>query len=238
MLENIRIVLVETSHPGNIGATARAMKTMGLRHLYLVNPENFPNPEATARAVGADDLLEQVVVCQSLSEAIADCQLVFAASARSRSLEWPHCDPREAASIMSSTSSGSIAILFGNERSGLSNEDLMQSHFQIHIPVNPNFSSLNLAAAVQVITYELYVASCSTDTLEKKKQDPLASHEEVSSFYQHLEETLMALEYLDPKQPRQLMRRLHRLFNRSLLTKVEINILRGVLSAIDKKIQK
>lgn len=237
MLDQIRIVLVNPSHPGNIGATARAMKNMGLSRLYLVAPEQFPHSDATVRAAGADDLLAKAVIVEDLGSAIADCQMVFASSARSRSLSWPLCTPKEAAERIAKTQGQSIAIVFGRESSGLSNEELALCHHHLHIPTKENFSSLNLAAAVQVVTYELYLAqSAETPWVEQSDSLP-ANAEQVAGFFAHLETVLINIDFLDPKQPKLLMQRLQRLFNRGGLEEKEIHILRGILSAVERKMR-
>jgi tRNA (cytidine32/uridine32-2'-O)-methyltransferase len=234
VLANLRIVLVETSHPGNIGAAARAMKNMGLSQLYLVNPKQFPHQEATARAAGADDLLQHAVICSTLDEAINDCELVLATSARQRHLAWPTCDPRECAALVHQATDKKIAIMFGNERAGLSNEQLCQSHYHVHIPVEESFSSLNLAAAVQVISYELRMAASTLQPKIVAESEPMANHQDMNAYYQRLQSTLVELEFCDPKQPRLLMQRLQRLYNRARLSKTEVNILQGILSAVAK----
>lgn len=231
ILPHIRIVLVETTHPGNIGAAARAMKNMGLSDLALVNPKIFPSSEAVARASGADDLLEQAHVCETLNEAIADCGLVIGASARLRSITWPQLDPVECAEL-AGQSATRTAILFGREHSGLTNEELERCHYLLHIPCNPDFSSLNVAAAVQIITYELRKAAN-----QPRPQSPsvsLATAEEMESFFGHLETTLHELQFLHArKQSTSILRRLRRLFNRAHPEKTEIHLLRGILSVID-----
>lgn len=234
MLDNIRIVLVNTSHPGNIGSVARAMKTMGLTKLYLVAPKYFPHAKADELAANAADVLEHAVRVDSLEEAVADCQLVIGTSTRSRTIPWPIWSPRECAGkIFQEDPATQVAILFGQEQSGLTNEELQRCHYHVQIPSNPHYSSLNLAAAVQVITYELYVASLTKS--EPLQWDyPLASHRELEGMYQQLEKILIQLNFLNPKAPRQLMTRLRRLFNRTRLDVMEINILRGILGAVEK----
>jgi tRNA (cytidine32/uridine32-2'-O)-methyltransferase len=232
MLARIRIVLVATSHPGNIGASARAMKTMGLSQLVLVQPGRFPCVEATARASGADDVLAQARVCASLDEALHGCRLVIATTARSRALAWPVFSPKECASqILAHLPSPDteVAILFGREHSGLRNEELEHCHAVVEIPANPVYSSLNLAAAVQIIAYELRCAA--HDNAPAPVAMP-AAHEDMERFYAHLEETLITLKFLDPAKPKRLMTRLRRLFNRARPDDSEVNILRGILSAL------
>jgi tRNA (cytidine32/uridine32-2'-O)-methyltransferase len=233
-----RLVLVGTSHPGNIGAVARAMKNMGLLELYLVNPKIFPHADATARAAGADDVLQTAKVVASLAEAVGDCHLVIGTSARSRTLSWPLLDPRQAGELVAqeSVQQHKVAVVFGRERSGLDNEELQQCHYHLQIPTNAKFSSLNLAAAVQIVAYEIKVA------MDRIEQVPVAeisnielpTAHELELFYQHLEQVLLDLEFLDKENPRQLMARLRRLFNRALPKKLEINILRGILKAVQE----
>lgn len=236
-LSNIRIVLVNPSHAGNIGAVARAMKNMGLSDLYLVNPKNFPDDHANARSAGADDLLEKAVVTEKLDEAIADSILVIGTSTRSRRLSWPTLNPEECASkILRKSCDGIIAIVFGNERTGLSNEELDKCQFFVTIPTDPNFSSLNLAAAVQIITYELRKKCISMQQAvdDEIHDDSLASQSEVQGFFKHLEKVLIAINFLDPAHPKKLMRRLYRLFHRAQLVENEVNILRGILTSVEK----
>ncbi len=237
-LSNIRVVLVETTHPGNIGAVARAMKNMGLEKLYLVAPRRFPHAEASARASGADDLLSAAVVCETLEASLSGCMLVFGASARLRTIAWPQLDPRQCAQLVSAMDGAAeVALVFGREHAGLTNEELEQCHYLVHIPTNPEFCSLNLAAAVQVMAYEARVACCS-DAPSGRSNFPggqLATADELAGFYCHLEQAIIDIGFLDPDNPRLLMRRLRRLFNRSRLEKMELNILRGILAAAQRK---
>ncbi len=239
-LNRIRIVLVETSHPGNIGAVARAMKTMGLAHLYLVAPRYFPHHEASARASGAADLLESARVVDDLPSAIDDCGLVLAASARERTIAWPTMEARSAAlHAVSKSATTNVAIVLGPERVGLSNRQLDLCHVLVQIPSNPEYSSLNLAAAVQVLCYELRVAAaanCSVRSTDDSDVHVPANSNDVAGFHRHLLQTLVQLEFLDPKNPRQLERRLRRMFNRMQPDTMELNILRGVLAAVQQKI--
>jgi TrmH family RNA methyltransferase len=233
MFSKLRIVLVETTHPGNIGATARAMKNMGLARLYLVNPEHFPHAEATARASGADDVLAQATVCADLDAALAGCGLVVGASARLRSLSLPQWDPRQCAErVMREAHNTEVALVFGREHSGLTNDELSRCHYLMHIPTNPDYSSLNLAAAVQVLVYELRMASQLSTVVAD--EEPPASAEDMERFYAHLQQTLEEIGFLDPENPRIMMRRLRRLFNRARPNEVEMNILRGILTAAQK----
>lgn len=226
-----RIVLVNTSHPGNIGAAARAMKNMGLSELCLVDPQRYPSAEATARASGADDLLARAKCFATLDEAIADAALVIGASARSRSLPVPMLDPRACAKLVyEQPEAQAVAILFGRERTGLTNEELDRCHYLVQIPSNPEYPSLNIAAAVQVIVYELRLLAGDGVNADQAAID-YATAQQMEHFYQHLEETLVELEFLDPANPKQLMRRLRRLFGRTRPDQNEINILRGILTA-------
>lgn len=238
-MDNIRIVLVNTTHPGNIGAAARAMKTMCLSQLYLVAPERYPSAEATARASGADDILAQAQVCTHLPEAIADCHLVLGASARSRTIQWPQLTPREAAQLLAQGSqTGPVALLFGQERAGLSNEELAYCHYQVNIAANPAYPSLNLAAAVQILAYEILQAvpqHPTTATLIPEATDHWVSSLEMEQFYTYLENLLITIGFLDPQNPKYLMRRIRRWLNRGRLESMELNILRGILSALYKK---
>ncbi|KPK61085.1 MAG: hypothetical protein AMJ59_03805 [Gammaproteobacteria bacterium SG8_31] len=229
----VRVVLVETSHPGNIGATARAMKTMSLDRLWLVNPAVFPSAEASARATGAADLLHEARVCRSLDEALAGCRFVLGASARQRSLRWPLLTPRECGErVVAEARSGEVAVIFGREQSGLTNEELKLCHALVQIPTRPDFSSLNLAMAVQVIAYEIMVATGGEDRLREPRETPLATADELAHFFDHLERALTGTGFLNPANPRHLMLRLRRLFARAEPDSNEIAILRGILSAL------
>lgn len=236
-LSHIRMVMVNTTHPGNIGAAARAMKNMGLSDLALVEPKVFPSEEATARASGADDILAAAKVSATLEEAIADCELVIGASARLRAIPWPMLTPREAAQMAAGTTA-KTAILFGREHSGLTNEELECCHYLLHIPCNPEFSSLNIAAALQVVAYEIFVAA-EENPVEAKPMSPLATGEQMASFYGHLEEALHEVRFLhEKKSSPSLMRRLRRIFNRARLEQKEIHILRGVLNAVQRQLKR
>ncbi|RTE66540.1 RNA methyltransferase [Amphritea opalescens] len=240
MLENIRIVLVNTTHPGNIGGVARAMKNMGLSDLCLIEPRRFPHADASARAAGADDILTNATVVESLEDALADCHLVVGTSARSRTIPWPLVNPRELAAIVTPLPSTTrVAIVFGREDRGLTNEELQRCHQHVHIPVNEQFSSLNLAAAVQVITYEMRMAQ-ECDVSDAKPRwgtewdVDLADGRELERLFDHFEEALTEIDFLDPDKPRNLMPRLQRLLLRAVPDKIEVNILRGMLTAIQK----
>lgn len=233
MLSNIRIVLLNTTHPGNIGATARAMKNMGLSRLYLVDPKHYPNPEADARASGATDILANAVVSDSLAEAIADCQLILGTSARKRSLPLPLITPRDCAQIITrEAESSEVAILFGEERTGLTNEQIDRCHYQIMIPTNDDYQSLNLAAAVQIIAYELRITAMRA-SVQPQVEREFATAAEVESFYEHLYGILVEKKFIDPAEPKRLMPKLRRLFTRARLEHDEVNILRGIISALD-----
>lgn len=231
-LDAVRVVLVETSHPGNIGAAARAMKTMGLSDLALVAPRAYPHANATARAAGADDVLARARVFPTLADAIADCVLVAGCSARARSLAWPQADPRTAA--MRLAQSQRAALVFGRERTGLTNAEMDLCHLSVRIPANPEYSSLNLAAAVQVLSYELRVADTGVDAAPPEPDaTPAATAAEMEHFYAHLERVLIDTGFLDPAAPKHLMRRLRRLFARAGPDSNEANILRGILTSIE-----
>ncbi|MEW5892744.1 MAG: RNA methyltransferase [Pseudomonadota bacterium] len=233
-LDNLRVVLVETSHPGNIGAAARAMKVMGLSRLYLVNPRCAIDDEARARASGAVDLLEAAVLSDSLDAALADTVLAAACTARRRDLPHPAYTPRQAAPLLlSEARAAPVALVFGSETFGLSNEQLARCRWLINIPANPAYMSLNLAAAVQVLAYELR-SSLQDATIPLPAFEP-ARHEEVEGFFAELERTLVAIGFLDPASPKRLMPRLRRLFARAGLEKEEVAILRGILGAINKR---
>lgn len=246
MLEQIKIVLVGITHPGNIGATARAMKTMGLSQLALVQPRQFPCAEATARATGADDVLAHAQLFDNFTASIQDCHLVLGTSARQRSIAWPVLTPRAGAQQALTQLGNQVAMVFGRESSGLTNQELDQCHAMIQIPTNQAFGSLNVAAAVQIIAYELRMKSeelqLITDPDSSKKPLNLviqpASAAAMVQFYQHLEQTLIDIGFLDPYKPRRLMRRLHRLFNRIQLIDSEVNILRGILTAAQQQSQR
>ena len=211
------------------------MKNMGLSDLALVNPKHFPHEEATARASGATDVLESARVVETLADALTDCVYIAGASARARTISWPTMGPRDCAERMISESkAGTVAAVFGPEKSGLNNEDLDLCHTLLTIPTNPAFSSLNLAMAVQVLTYELRVASMLDAGPGFETEAPPATGEEMEHFYAHLENVARDIGFLDPENPRHLMRRLRRLFIRARPDKNEVNILRGILTAVDR----
>lgn len=235
--DRIRIVLVNTSHPGNIGGAARAMKNMGLERLYLVAPQQFPADRAVWRAAGAADVLDRAVVVATLDEALADCGLVVATSARERSIPWPLLDPRECgARVWQESAEHEVALVFGREDRGLTNEELQKSHYQVHIPASDSYSSLNLAAAVQVLAYEVRMHALAVAKSGLPPATPWdvppARAADIELYFQHLEQTLVELDFHDLDNPRQTMARLRRLFNRIRLDRMELSILRGVLTAI------
>ena len=239
-LSHIRIVLINTSHPGNIGATARAMKVMGLTNLHLVSPKTFPCHEATAMASGADDLLERAVVHETLDSALEGCSLVLGTSARMRSLPMPQMDLRTAAqSALAEHEGQDIAILFGQERAGLTNDEIYRCHQLVHIDTNPAYGSLNLSQAVQVMSYELRMAvvSGTSNSIAPSDWVPVDAGQ-MEMFFTHLEETLLDIKFLNPEQPKRLMARMRRLFNRARPDQNEMNILRGILAASQRVAEK
>ena len=239
-LARIRIVLINTTHPGNIGATARAMKVMGLSSLHLVTPKIYPSAEATAMASGADDVLQHAVVHDSLDSALAGCPLVLGTSARLRSLPMPMIDARRAArQALAESQAHEIAVLFGRERYGLVNEEMQRCQYLVNIPSNPAYSSLNLSQAVQIVAYELRVAAQGFSDISVAPPDwEPVDDTQMEGLFQHLEQTLLDLRFLNPKQPKRLMMRLRRLFNRARPDQNEINILRGILKASQDAVEK
>jgi tRNA/rRNA methyltransferase len=228
-LNQVRVVLSHTTHPGNIGAAARAMKTMGLRHLYLINPRHFPDPQADTMSAGAEDLLRDAVVCQSIDEALQDVVFTVAMTARLRDISIEVKTPREAMPLLlQQAATQPVALLFGTEMSGLTNEEMCKAQVLVNIPADPGFSSLNLAAAVQVMGYELNVAAQNHLPSTPEKQP--APHEQVEGFFSHLEKTLSEIGFFTTQNPARLMQRLRRLYARARLEQEEINILRGILS--------
>jgi tRNA/rRNA methyltransferase len=226
---NIRVVLSHTTHPGNIGATARAMKTMGLSRLYLINPRLFPDPQADAMAAGADDILREAVVCSNIDEALHGVTMTVAMTARLRDISLEVKTPREAMPLLLQQAAAQpVALLFGTEMSGLTNEEIGKAQLLAHIPANPEFSSLNLAAAVQVMCYELSVATQSY--LPDLPASQPAHHEQLEGFFTHMEKTLFEIGFLTTQNPARIMQRLRRLYARARLEQEEINILRGILS--------
>jgi len=243
MLDQIRIVLISTTHSGNIGATARAMKNMGIADLALVDPVAELDSEAVVRASGAVEILDNAKIVGTLEEAVADCSMVIGTSARSRHIPWPLCNPRECASKAKQAAGqgNKIALVFGRESSGLTNEELQRCNLHVHIPTDENFSSLNVASAVQVLCYEMRMAALADTPDEEDLQwgvpwdYELATHEELERFYEHLEGTLVDIGFLDPNTPKQLMTRLRRLYGRVAMDKVEVNMMRGMLKATQRQ---
>ena len=232
-LASVRIVLVATTHPGNIGSAARAMKTMGLTRLYLVNPNLNPYRKAHELAAGAFDILQSAVLCTSLAEALQGCHLVCGTSARPRDLALPGLTPSACANLVEEQSDDTeIALVFGREHAGLTNEELLLCHYHLHIPSNPDFSSLNLAQAVQIIAYELRMRHLNPEAQVETAQNVYATSDEIEQFYAHLEKILIQIDFLKPSNPKKLLQRLRRLFNRARLETTEINILRGILTHI------
>lgn len=245
-LDRIQVVLVNTTHTGNMGAAARAIKNMGMSRLTLVAPRQQPDADAYARSSRADDILDQAIITETLEQAVAGCSLVIGTSARQRYLSWPLINPRqmtdEVVKTLQRQPEADIALVFGREDRGLTNEELAQCHFHVNIPTDEGFSSLNVAAAVQVLTYELRVkgVALEQESLPDWQDDwdeEWATSEDVERFYQHLQQVLTELEFYDPENPRQLMQKLRRLYQRARLDKTELNILRGILSATERKMR-
>lgn len=238
ILNNVRIVLLETSHPGNIGSSARAMKTMGLSRLYLVNPKHFPDSRATDMSAGADDLLTSAVVTDTLSQALSGVQLVIGASARARGVGLPPLSPSDCASFVCEQADDTeVALIFGRECSGLTNEELMLCHYHMNIPSVEGYSSLNLSQAVQIMAYELRMKHLMPAAHTENRTALLAKTDDVERMFQHLERVLIDIEFLKPKNPRRLLYRLRRMFNRIQLEDMEVSILRGMLTQIEKGLQ-
>ena len=246
MLDQIRIVLVNTTHSGNIGAAARAMKNMGVTQLVLVDPIAEIDGDAIVRASGASEILDSCIIVSSLDEAVAGCGLVIGTSARGRHIPWPLCSPRECADKAKTAvaNNNSVALVFGRESRGLTNEELHKCNAHVHIPTNPDFSSLNIAAAVQVLCYEMRIASLAEDSqADNEKANKwgvewdyeLAPHDDLERFFDHLKQSLVDIGFLDPNTPKQLMTRLRRMFQRTALDKMEVSMMRGILAAVQRK---
>jgi len=239
--DNIRMVMVNTTHPGNIGAAARAMKNMGLSSLVLVDPKEYPAAKAVWRAAGAADVLDKVRVVSTLDEAIADCGLVVGTSARGRRIPWPLLSPRECGDrVWSEAEKHDIAVVFGREDRGLTNEELHKCQYHVHIPANPEYSSLNIGAALQVIAYEIRMSYLAAEEGRAPTFDewdmPPAKSQELEHYYAHLQETLEKLKFLEPGNPRQTMTRVRRLFSRVRVDQMELNIMRGILTSMQNYI--
>ena len=248
-LSHVRIVMVNTTLPANIGSALRAMKTMGLSKLVLVAPKTYPHPDIDALAAGATDLIEQIEIVETLADAIKDCHLVFGTSARSRTIPWPLLDARPAAEKSISAvvnDQQDVAVVFGREDRGLTNEELAMANYHVTIPVNTDYGVLNVAQAIQVICYEMRMATLAvvesgkdetatmpvTDTKSMQWDEPLVTHEQMEQFYPHIEKMLAEIEFLDPKNPRLLPLRLRRLFGRIQLDRMEYHLLRGIFSRV------
>ncbi len=240
MLQNVRIVLVETSHTGNMGSVARAMKTMGLTNLWLVNPLVKPDSQAIALAAGASDVIGDAKIVDTLDEALAGCSLVVGTSARSRTLPWPMLDPRECGiKSISEAQHAPVAIVFGRERVGLTNDELQKCHYHVAIQANPEYSSLNLAMAVQILAYEVRIAWLATqnegqETEKSPEEEAYPLVDDLERFYVHLEQSLSNSGFIRPTHPGQVMSRLRRLFTRARPESQELNILRGMLTSLEQ----
>ncbi|MDV5171398.1 tRNA (cytosine(32)/uridine(32)-2'-O)-methyltransferase TrmJ [Photobacterium rosenbergii] len=240
MLDKVSVVLVGTSHPGNIGSAARAMKVMGLTNLVLVDPACEIDETTHALAAGASDIVEQAKIVSSLDEAIADCGLVVGSSARSRTLEWPQLDPRECGiKTIAEAPSHNVAILFGRERTGLTNEELQRCHCHVYIPANPEYSSLNLAMAVQTVSYEIRMAYLDSEKFQSPQPvEEYPRMKELEMFYQHLENVATKTNFISKDKPSMVMSKMRRLFSRARPESQELNILRGILSSIEKSLSR
>lgn len=240
MLSNVKVVLVGTSHSGNIGSAARAMKVMGLSEMVLVDPKCEVDAQAVALAAGASEIALNARIVSSLEEAVEDCGLVVGSSARSRTLEWPMLDPRECGEKFAvEGQKHPVALVFGRERTGLTNEELQTCHYHVCIPANPEYSSLNLAMAVQTLCYEIRVAHLNQvqSQYAPQAEEEYPRHKELEMFYEHLEKVMIETQFISEAQPGQVMNKLRRLFNRARPEAQELNILRGVLTAVGKSLQ-
>ncbi|GLP95184.1 tRNA (cytosine(32)/uridine(32)-2'-O)-methyltransferase TrmJ [Paraferrimonas sedimenticola] len=240
MLAQVKVVLVGTTHPGNIGSAARAMKTMGLSQLVLVDPQTEIDGKAVALAAGASDILQNVQIVDTLEQAVADCRLVVATSARRRGLDWPMLEPRGAGEKLAAQAhSAPVAVVFGRERSGLSNSELQLAQYHLAIPANPEYSSLNLAQAVQIISYEVRMASLALEQAKPELDETeYPSGEDLERFYEHLQSTLNTTGFIVQAHPGQIMAKLRRLFTKARPEVPEMNILRGILSSVEKAIKR
>lgn len=239
LLNSVKVVLVGTTHPGNIGATARAMKNMGIIDLALVEPKEFPSDVATFRSKAAKDILEKASVHTSLEEAISECELVVGTSARGRTVPWPVLNPREAAEEMHKSSlNGKVAIVFGREDRGLTNEELGLCNFHVHIPSDPEYSSLNLSQAVQILAYEIRLSYLQDRHVNEEYWDvELANNEQTERLINHMDELMQEVNFYDVENPRKLLVRVRRFFKRSKIDVMEANIFRGLFATIQKKLK-
>ncbi len=238
-LNSVKVVLVGTTHPGNIGATARAMKNMGIIDLVLVDPKEFPSDVATFRSKAAKDILENASVYESLEPAISDCELVVGTSARGRTVPWPVLNPRKAAEEMHKSSlNGKVAIVFGREDRGLTNNELGLCNFHVHIPSDPEYSSLNLSQAVQILAYEIRLSYLQDKDINKDYWDvDLANNEQTERLINHMDELMQEVDFYDVENPRKLLVRVRRFFKRSKIDVMEANIFRGLFATIQKKLK-
>ncbi|EJL6259309.1 tRNA (cytosine(32)/uridine(32)-2'-O)-methyltransferase TrmJ [Vibrio cholerae] len=241
MLERVKVVLVGTTHSGNIGSAARAMKVMGLSQMVLVDPQCQVDAQAIALAAGASEIALNAQIYPTLEAAVADCGLVVGTSARSRTLEWPMLEPRECGEkLISEANQHSVAMVFGRERTGLTNDELQLCHYHVCVPANPEYSSLNLAMAVQLLSYEVRMAYLALQQSSQSStlQEEYPRHQELERFYAHLEQVIMQTEFISAQQPGQVMNKLRRMFTRARLEAQEINILRGILTSVQKSISR
>lgn len=237
-LNSVKIVLVGTTHPGNIGAAARAMKNMGIKNLSLVEPKEFPSDVAIYRSKAAKDILEHAQVFNTLEEAISDCELVIGTSARGRKVPWPILNPKEAAEEVSRSSSHhKIAIIFGREDRGLTNEELGLCNLHVNIPTDPDYSSLNLAQAVQILVYEIRQAILGEQEDKDYWDVELANNDQTELLINHMDELMQQVEFYDVDNPRKLLLRVRRFFKRSRIDVMETNIFRGLFATIQKKLK-
>ena len=238
LLNSVKIVLVGTTHPGNIGAAARAMKNMGFRNLSLVKPKEFPSDVATYRSKAAKDILENALIFNNLQEAVVDCELVIGTSARDRKVPWPILSPKESAEeISKSLKIHKIAIVFGREDRGLTNEELGLCNYHVHIPTDPEYSSLNLSQAVQILVYEIRMAVLSDDENQDYWDVELANNNQTEMLIQHMDELMQEVDFYDVDNPRKLLLRVRRFFKRSRIDVMETNIFRGLFATIQKKLK-
>ncbi|EMN6089192.1 tRNA (cytosine(32)/uridine(32)-2'-O)-methyltransferase TrmJ [Vibrio cholerae] len=241
MLKRVKVVLVGTTHSGNIGSAARAMKVMGLSQMVLVDPQCQVDAQAIALAAGASEIALNAQIYPTLEAAVADCGLVVGTSARSRTLEWPMLEPRECGEkLISEANQHSVAMVFGRERTGLTNEELQLCHYHVCVPANPEYSSLNLAMAVQLLSYEVRMAYLALQQSSQSStlQEEYPRHQELERFYAHLEQVIMQTEFISAQQPGQVMNKLRRMFTRARPEAQEINILRGILTSVQKSISR